>query len=56
MEDDPKTYDEAINSKDASSRRENVNSEIDSILSNKTWFLADLPHACKTIGYMYMDF
>ena len=45
VEDDPKTYDEAMNSIDASFWREVVSSEMDSI-----WFLTDLPHGCKTIG------
>ena len=44
-EDYPKTYDEAMNSIDASFWREVVSSEMDSIL-----FLTDLPHGCKTIG------
>ena len=37
MEDDPKTYDKAMNSIDASFWREYVNGEMDSILCNKTW-------------------
>ena len=49
VEDDPKTYDEAMNSIDAFFWREVVSSEMDSILNNKTWFLTDLPHGCKTL-------
>ena len=50
MEDDPKTYDEAMNSIDASFWREVVSSEMDSVWNNKTWYLTDLPHGRKTIG------
>ncbi|GJS31273.1 zinc finger, CCHC-type containing protein [Tanacetum coccineum] len=43
-EDDPKTFDEAIKWKEA------INDEMDSIMGNNTWVLADLPPGCKPLG------
>ncbi|GJY29097.1 zinc finger, CCHC-type containing protein [Tanacetum coccineum] len=42
-EDDPKTFDEAIKSKDVAFWKEAINDEIDSIMRNNTWVLTDLP-------------
>ncbi|GKA30525.1 zinc finger, CCHC-type containing protein [Tanacetum coccineum] len=42
-EDDPKTFDEAINYKDVAFWKEAINDEIDSIMRNNTWVLTDLP-------------
>ncbi|XP_071928279.1 uncharacterized protein [Coffea arabica] len=50
VEDDPKTYDEATKSSDAAFWKEAVNDEIDSILSNNTWVLVELPQGSKPIG------
>ena len=50
IEDEPKTYSEAINSRDAAFWREAINDEMDSIMSNKTWTLVDLPPGSKPIG------
>ncbi|XP_077251432.1 uncharacterized protein LOC143890609 [Tasmannia lanceolata] len=47
---DPKTYKEAMYLPDSSFWKEAVRSEIDSILSNGTWILTDLPPGCKSIG------
>ncbi|KAK9669324.1 hypothetical protein RND81_13G123300 [Saponaria officinalis] len=47
VDDDPKTYDEAIMSQDASFWKEAVNDEMDSIIGNNTWILKDLPRGCK---------
>jgi hypothetical protein len=30
--------------------KEAIKDEINSLISNKTWFLSDLPQDCKTIG------
>ena len=49
-EDDPKTYKEAVASRDASFWKDEFQDEMDSILSNHTWELVDLPSASKPIG------
>ncbi|GJZ16005.1 zinc finger, CCHC-type containing protein [Tanacetum coccineum] len=40
--DDPKTFDEAIKSQDVAFWKESINDEMNSILGNNTWVLADL--------------
>lgn len=50
VEEDPKTYIEAISSRDAAFWKEAINDEMDSIVSNKTWSLVDLPPGSKPIG------
>ena len=50
VEDDPKTFSEAMKSRDASFWREAINDEMDSLLSNNTWILVDLPPGSKPIG------
>uniref|UniRef100_A0A2N9GRF5 CCHC-type domain-containing protein n=2 Tax=Fagus sylvatica TaxID=28930 RepID=A0A2N9GRF5_FAGSY len=50
VEEDPNTYSEAMASRDAAFWREAVNDEMDSILSNNTWVLVDLPPSSNTIG------
>ena len=42
LEEDPKTYDEAIKSIDSTFWKEAIKSELDSIMSNHTWELVDL--------------
>ena len=49
-EEDPQTFGEAMSSRDASFWREAVNDEMDSIMSNQTWVLVDLPKASKPIS------
>lgn len=46
---DPKTYNETMRSIDASFWKEAIKSELDSIVSNHTWDLSDLPKGCKPI-------
>jgi hypothetical protein len=41
---------EALASPDAIFWKEAVNDEMDSLISNKTWKLVELPPGCKTIG------
>ena len=48
-EDDPKTFEEAMTFKDSTFWKEAVNDEMDSILSNNTWVLVDLPIGSKPI-------
>ena len=50
VEDDPKTYQEAMSSRDSTFWKEAINDEMDSIMSNHTWELVDLPQGSKPIG------
>ncbi|GKD07742.1 zinc finger, CCHC-type containing protein [Tanacetum coccineum] len=50
VEDEPKTFDEVMKSQDVASWKEAINDEIDSIIGNNTWMLADLPAGCKSLG------
>uniref|UniRef100_A0A2N9HAC8 CCHC-type domain-containing protein n=1 Tax=Fagus sylvatica TaxID=28930 RepID=A0A2N9HAC8_FAGSY len=50
VEEDPNTYSETMASRDAVFWREAINDEMDSILSNNTWVLVDLPSGSNTIG------
>ncbi|GJW08005.1 hypothetical protein Tco_1570428 [Tanacetum coccineum] len=43
VEDDPKTFDETMNSQDVAFEKEAINDEMDSIMGNNTWVLTDLP-------------
>ncbi|GJS91311.1 zinc finger, CCHC-type containing protein, partial [Tanacetum coccineum] len=49
-EDDLKTFDEAMKSQDVAFWKEAINDEMDSIMGNNTWVLADLPPGCKPLG------
>nr|GEV69029.1 zinc finger, CCHC-type [Tanacetum cinerariifolium] len=49
VEDDPKTFDKAMESQDVALWKEAINDEIDSIIGNNTWVLTDLPPGCKWI-------
>jgi len=50
IEDDPKTFGQAMSSRDVAFWKKAVNDEMDSILSNNTWVLVDLPLGSKPIG------
>ncbi|RVW66000.1 Retrovirus-related Pol polyprotein from transposon TNT 1-94 [Vitis vinifera] len=50
IEEDPKTYKEAMASRDVAFWKEAINDEMDSIMSNQTWELVDLPPGSKPIG------
>ncbi|GKE46480.1 zinc finger, CCHC-type containing protein [Tanacetum coccineum] len=50
VENDPKTFDEAMKSRDVAFWKEEINDEMDSIMGNNTWVLADLPPGCKPLG------
>ncbi|KAK2999593.1 hypothetical protein RJ639_022791 [Escallonia herrerae] len=43
------TYTEAVTSRDAAFWKEAINDEMDSIMSNETWTLVDLPPGSKPI-------
>ncbi|GJY55146.1 zinc finger, CCHC-type containing protein [Tanacetum coccineum] len=47
---DPRTYDEAMQSRDAAFWKEAIDDEIGSIMEDNTWVLSDLPPACKPLG------
>ena len=50
IEDDPVTFKNAMASPEAKHWKAAVKSEMDSIVSNGTWELVDLPPGCTTIG------
>ncbi|GJY00178.1 zinc finger, CCHC-type containing protein [Tanacetum coccineum] len=50
IEEDPRTYDEAMQSRDAAFWKEAINDEIGSIMENNTRVLSDLPPGYKPLG------
>ncbi|KAK9666217.1 hypothetical protein RND81_14G169300 [Saponaria officinalis] len=54
IDEDPKTFDETMKSHDSSFWKEAVNDEMDSIMGNNTWVLADLPRGCKPLGFKWI--
>ncbi|GJT04270.1 zinc finger, CCHC-type containing protein [Tanacetum coccineum] len=50
IDEDPRTYSEAMASRDAGFWKEAIQDEMDSIMHNNTWKLADLPPGCKPLG------
>ncbi|GKD95315.1 hypothetical protein Tco_1375152, partial [Tanacetum coccineum] len=50
VEDERKTFDEAMKSHDVTLWKESINDEMDSIMGNNTWVLVDLPPDCKPLG------
>ncbi|GJT62680.1 zinc finger, CCHC-type containing protein [Tanacetum coccineum] len=50
IEEDPRTYNEAMQSWDAAFWKEAIDDEIGSIMENNTWVLSDLPTGCKHVG------
>ncbi|GJW86483.1 retrovirus-related pol polyprotein from transposon TNT 1-94 [Tanacetum coccineum] len=55
IDDDPKTFSEAMSSCDAPMWKEAINDEMDSFLGNQTWELAELPKGVRPIGYMQKE-
>ncbi|KAA0065951.1 ty1-copia retrotransposon protein [Cucumis melo var. makuwa] len=49
IDEDPKTYQEALNSVESSMWKEAIKSELDSLVKNHTWDLVDLPMGNKPI-------
>ncbi|TYJ97996.1 ty1-copia retrotransposon protein [Cucumis melo var. makuwa] len=49
IDEDPKTYQEALNSVESSMWKEAIKSELDSLVMNHTWDLVDLPMGNKPI-------
>jgi hypothetical protein len=50
VDEEPRSLTEAYTSPDAEYWREAVRSEMDSIISNGTWEITDLPAGCKPVG------
>nr|GEW74005.1 zinc finger, CCHC-type [Tanacetum cinerariifolium] len=50
VEDAPKTYKEAITSRNYAFWKQAIDDEMDSLVSNNTWELSDLPPGSKAIG------
>ena len=50
IEENPQNLKEALTTLDAIFWKEAVNDEMESLISNRTWKLVDLPSGCKTIG------
>ncbi|GJY20502.1 zinc finger, CCHC-type containing protein, partial [Tanacetum coccineum] len=50
VEDNPKTFNEAMKSEDVAFWKEAINDEMDSIIGNNTWVLTDLPPGCRPLG------
>nr|GEW88432.1 zinc finger, CCHC-type [Tanacetum cinerariifolium] len=50
IKDDPKTFNKAMISQDVAFWKEAINDDMDSIIGNNTWVLADLPPGCKPFG------
>ncbi|GJR43951.1 zinc finger, CCHC-type containing protein [Tanacetum coccineum] len=46
----PRTYNEAMQSRDVAFWKKEINDEIGSIMENNTWVLSDLPPCCKPLG------
>nr|GEV23584.1 hypothetical protein [Tanacetum cinerariifolium] len=50
IKEDPRTYNEAMQSQDYAFWKEENDDEIGSIMKNNTWVLSDLPPRCKPLG------
>nr|GEX86621.1 zinc finger, CCHC-type [Tanacetum cinerariifolium] len=50
VKEDPRTYNEAMQSRDSAFQKEAIGDEIGSIMKNNTWVLSDLPPGCKPLG------
>ncbi|GJU13561.1 hypothetical protein Tco_1135957 [Tanacetum coccineum] len=55
VKEDPRTYDEAMQSRDAAFWKESIDDEIGSIMENNTWVLSDLPPGCKPLGSIIVE-
>ncbi|GJT36897.1 zinc finger, CCHC-type containing protein [Tanacetum coccineum] len=49
IEEDPRTFYEAMQSRDVAFWKEAINDEMDSIIKNNTWILSNLPPGCKPL-------
>ena len=55
FDNDPVTYQEAINDKDVEHWKKAMESEMDSIYTNQVWTLVDKPEGIKPIYRLQMD-
>lgn len=55
VEDDPKTFEEAMKSQDVAFCKETINDEMDSIMGNNTYVLTDLPPGCKPLSSKWIS-
>ncbi|GJU21564.1 hypothetical protein Tco_1154906 [Tanacetum coccineum] len=55
VEDDPKTFNEAMKSQDVAFWKEAINDEMDFIMGKNTWVLANLPPGKGVIICLYVD-
>nr|GEX23327.1 zinc finger, CCHC-type [Tanacetum cinerariifolium] len=51
IEEDPRTYNKAMQSQDATFWKEAIDDEIGSIMENNTWVLSNLPPCYKPLGF-----
>nr|GEY72979.1 hypothetical protein [Tanacetum cinerariifolium] len=51
IEEDPRIYNKAMQSRDAAFWKKAIDDEIGSIIENNTWVLSDLPPGCKPLGF-----
>ncbi|GJU16239.1 zinc finger, CCHC-type containing protein [Tanacetum coccineum] len=56
IEEDPRTYNKVMQSRDFTFWKEAIDDEISSIMENNTWVLSDLPPGCKWIFKRKMKF
>nr|GEU79974.1 zinc finger, CCHC-type [Tanacetum cinerariifolium] len=54
VEDAPETYKEAVTSRNSAFWKKAIDDEIDSLVSNNTWELSNLPSGSKAIGCRWM--
>nr|GEZ75015.1 hypothetical protein [Tanacetum cinerariifolium] len=54
VEDDLKTFNEAMKSQNVAFWKEAITDEMDSIMGNNTWVLTDLPPGCRPLGYKWI--
>ena len=54
IEENPPNLKEALISPNAIFWKETVNDEMESLISNRTWKLVELPSSCKTIGRQWV--
>nr|GEV38135.1 zinc finger, CCHC-type [Tanacetum cinerariifolium] len=50
IEEDPRTYNEVMQSQDAALWKKAIDDEIGSVMENNTWVLSGLPPGCKPLG------
>lgn len=54
LENEPRIIQEALSNPEVHSRKESVNSEIESIMQNHTWVVVDLPLGCQLLGFKWI--